>query len=108
MSTPFLGEIMLVAFSIGGPPRGYAFCDGALLAASQMPAHTHFPAAGGAQTTSHPVGNVAANGGAYASAAATQLGQTVAVGANQPHPNMQPFLVLSFVIALQGIFPSRN
>jgi microcystin-dependent protein len=29
-------------------------------------------------------------------------------GGNQPHSNMQPFLVLNFIIALQGIFPSRN
>ena len=29
-------------------------------------------------------------------------------GASQPHPNMQPFTVLNWVIALQGIFPSRN
>jgi microcystin-dependent protein len=30
------------------------------------------------------------------------------VGGSQPHSNMQPFLVLNFVIALTGIFPSRN
>jgi len=30
------------------------------------------------------------------------------VGGNQPHMNMQPFLVLSFCIALQGIFPSQT
>jgi microcystin-dependent protein len=30
------------------------------------------------------------------------------VGGSQAHPNMQPYLVLSFCIALQGIFPSRN
>ncbi len=29
-------------------------------------------------------------------------------GASQAHPNMQPFLSLSFCIALQGIFPSRS
>jgi microcystin-dependent protein len=29
-------------------------------------------------------------------------------GGGQSHSNMQPFLTLSFVIALQGIFPSRN
>jgi len=29
-------------------------------------------------------------------------------GGNQPHPNIQPFLGLNFLIALQGIFPSRN
>jgi microcystin-dependent protein len=29
-------------------------------------------------------------------------------GASQPHENRQPYLVLNFCIALQGIFPSRN
>jgi microcystin-dependent protein len=30
------------------------------------------------------------------------------VGSGQPHTNMAPFLTLTFCIALQGIFPSRN
>jgi len=30
------------------------------------------------------------------------------VGGSQAHQNMQPFLTLTFCIALQGIFPSRN
>ena len=30
------------------------------------------------------------------------------IGGSQPHNNMQPYLVLNFCIALQGIFPSRN
>jgi microcystin-dependent protein len=29
-------------------------------------------------------------------------------GGSQPHDNMSPYLVLNFVIALQGIFPSQN
>ncbi|MGC2125421.1 MAG: tail fiber protein [Xanthobacteraceae bacterium] len=29
-------------------------------------------------------------------------------GSNQPHDNMQPYLVLNFCIALYGIFPSRS
>ncbi|KPV57334.1 tail collar protein [Paenibacillus sp. A3] len=29
------------------------------------------------------------------------------VGGNQPHNNMQPFLVLNYCIALRGIFPPR-
>jgi microcystin-dependent protein len=29
-------------------------------------------------------------------------------GGNLPHNNMQPYLGLNFIIALQGIFPSRN
>lgn len=35
----------------------------------------------------------------------TALSQT---GGSQPHNNMPPYLVLSFIIALQGIFPSRS
>lgn len=29
-------------------------------------------------------------------------------GSNQPHNNLQPLLVVNFIIALSGIFPSRN
>ena len=29
-------------------------------------------------------------------------------GGSQPHENMSPFLVLNFIIALQGVFPSQN
>lgn len=29
-------------------------------------------------------------------------------GGNGPHDNMQPYLAVTFIIALEGIFPSRN
>jgi microcystin-dependent protein len=29
-------------------------------------------------------------------------------GGNQPHDNMPPYLCVSFIIALEGIFPSRS
>jgi microcystin-dependent protein len=29
-------------------------------------------------------------------------------GQNMPHDNMQPYLAVTFIIALEGIFPSRN
>jgi microcystin-dependent protein len=29
-------------------------------------------------------------------------------GGGQPHPNLQPYLVLNWCIALEGICPSRN
>jgi len=29
-------------------------------------------------------------------------------GGSQPHSNTQPYLVLNFIVALQGVFPSRN
>ncbi len=50
-------------------------------------------------------------GGAGFAAAALVAMNTSAistVGGSQSHPNMQPFLTLSFCIALQGIFPSQN
>lgn len=30
------------------------------------------------------------------------------VGGGQPHDNMQPYLVVNFIIALAGIYPSQN
>lgn len=36
------------------------------------------------------------------------LGTSSAAGANQPHNNMQPSIVVNFVIALVGVYPSRN
>jgi len=39
----------------------------------------------------------------------TLLPATVtSIGGSQPHNNMMPYLVLNFIIALQGIFPSQN
>jgi microcystin-dependent protein len=35
-------------------------------------------------------------------------GEIAIGGGNQPHENRQPFLTLNFIIALNGIFPSRN
>jgi microcystin-dependent protein len=29
-------------------------------------------------------------------------------GGGQPHNNMQPYLVISYLIAMQGTYPSRN
>jgi len=82
------------------------------LTQGQMPQHNHMVAASnGAATGSRPANNFPANGGAYA---ATSDGTTMNVamvqnaGGSQPHENRQPYLGLSFIIALQGIFPSRN
>ncbi len=35
-------------------------------------------------------------------------GAVSSVGGNQPHPNMQPYLCVNFIISLFGIFPSPN
>jgi microcystin-dependent protein len=54
-----------------------------------------------------------ASGGSFAgfhqSTNATMDPATIlSTGGNQPHLNMQPYLVLNYCIALQGIFPSPN
>lgn len=52
-----------------------------------------------------------ASGGIYGPPAnlTTLLPTTIAnTGGSQPHENRQPYSVLNFVIALQGIFPSQN
>jgi microcystin-dependent protein len=35
-------------------------------------------------------------------------GSITNTGGSQAHPNMQPYLVLNYIIALLGVFPSRN
>ena len=43
-----------------------------------------------------------------ASLQAMRTGTVANVGGGQAHTNLQPYLVLNFCVALQGIFPSRN
>lgn len=79
----------------------------------EMPAHSHmFSASNATPTQGSPAGNMwASNTGAYSSAApdtAMNPASISNVGGSQPHLNTQPFLVLNFIIALQGIFPSQN
>ena len=46
----------------------------------------------------------------YAATASAQMnaGVIAPAGGSQPHDNMMPYLVVSFIIALEGIYPSRN
>lgn len=83
------------------------------LSIAELPTHTHIANATSATgNASNPTGNVlaAANNLYTAPANLTSLSpSTVAnAGGSQAHLNMQPFLTLSFCIALQGIFPSPN
>ena len=81
------------------------------LTVGQLPAHAHaVRASSSAATTKKPENAWPATGGAYAAAsnttmAATMVGRT---GSGKPLDNRQPYLGLTYVIALQGIFPSRN
>ena len=171
MSEPFLGEIRMFAGNFA--PRGWALCDGQLLAVSQndalfalfgtfyggdgritfglpdlrgripihagtgpgltnrrlgakagqetvtvttqqLPPHTHQLQADNNAANEHIMsGNVLAHapssiyisGGGGATMAAQAIGNT---GGGQPHGDIQPFLCINFIVALIGIFPSRQ
>ena len=163
MATPFLGEIKMISFNF--PPKGWAFCNGQLLAIQQNQAlfailgttyggngqttfalpnlqgrvpvhvgsgvvlgeqggaqtvtlninqigHGHAVNASAAANTNTAAGNFPANAATniYGSGTDTVMAPGIVnnVGGSQPHNNLQPYLVINFVIALQGIFPSRN
>jgi microcystin-dependent protein len=80
----------------------------------QFPQHSHFvQATAVAANSDDPTGNVLGQAGAnvyaaFASPTAMGAQMVTNVGGSQPHNNMMPYLVLNFIIALQGIFPSRN
>ena len=86
----------------------------------QLPTHLHVAQASSTQadqaTLLNPNNNApnilaAVTGAQYVGAQSlTTIEPTsvTSVGGNQPHNNMMPYLVLNFIIALQGIFPSQN
>lgn len=83
------------------------------LSIGEIPTHTHTVQGVNANAaTNVPLGNSLANTTALYHApsnfVAINPGTVANVGGSQAHLNMQPFLVLSFCIALQGIFPSPN
>jgi len=176
MPDPFVGEIKMFAGNFA--PRGFALCDGQLLAVnqnnalfsllgttyggngrttfalpdlrgrvpihegkgqglssralgsksgsetetvtvSQLPAHTHMmQGSTGAAADSSPDDNVpatAAGANLYIqSPAAAEIvamdsdAVVVSSGGNQTHKNIMPFQCINFIIALFGIYPSRN
>jgi microcystin-dependent protein len=86
------------------------------LSISELPTHVHTAAATSAVATT----NTPTNATVLAQSTSSQLYSAPATfvsmapnslsnaGGSQAHLNMQPFLVLTFCIALQGIFPSQN
>jgi microcystin-dependent protein len=87
------------------------------LTSSQLPAHSHVlngssdlanaSVPGGALPAAKPRGGLSR----YATGASDTVmspGSVGVAGGGQPHNNMQPYLVLAWLIALEGIFPSRN
>ena len=127
----FMGRVPVHLGSLAG---GSTYVEGQFsgsesvtLLQTQMPMHTHV-AIGGQQVTSaeggqaSPIGNIPAaipvgdgtdyNAFAPPSAQNGSFGGssvTLSVaGGSQAHSNMQPYLVVNFIIATVGVFPTRN
>lgn len=88
--------------------------EGVTLLTSQMPAHGHLPAAQSAPGNQPlPINNVWAAKQVFEKSAAdiplVAMSSTAvsSAGGNQPHDNLMPFMALTFIIAIQGIFPSQ-
>ncbi|MER9304815.1 tail fiber protein [Mesorhizobium sp. M0293] len=85
------------------------------LSIAEIPMHIHGATASSATGVSNlPANNVLGNStpnllyGPVQNLGAMASGTVTDIGGSQAHLNMQPFLTLSFCIALQGIFPSPN
>lgn len=82
--------------------------------ANETPQHNHLVTAAGAANTAEPAGAFLGGGGAsaFASLLSSAPSMNAAVianaGGSQSHENRQPFLVMNWVVAVQGIFPSQN
>jgi len=84
------------------------------LSIAELPTHTHVASGTNVQADStDPANNLPARATTQIYNSLQQLttlnpATVTNVGGSQAHLNMQPFLTLSFCIALQGIFPSPN
>ncbi len=173
MSEPFVGEIRMFAGNFA--PRGWAFCDGQLLAVSQndalfsllgtiyggdgrttyglpdlrdripihagtgpglsprrlgskggqekvtltvnqLPSHRHgWKASSGAAQQVQPAAHALASGSNIyiQNPSAGSIGNMgsksiTSTGGSRSHSNFQPYLCVHFILALFGIYPSRN
>lgn len=88
--------------------------EGHPLTTSEMPQHTHVPQGSEDDaTTPMPENQVFGRATAPVYGPPTNLTTLGAdavgpTGSGLSHPNMQPYLTLNYIIAIQGLFPSRN
>lgn len=83
------------------------------LGIAELPSHTHVLNASNenADTPVPTAAMLASANNTYTQATglvALAPASVSSIGGSQAHQNMQPFLTLTFCIALQGIFPSQN
>ena len=98
-----------VVGEVGGSPT-------VTLLANQIPVHSHTISGVTAPSASSnsPGGNFLGDGRTLAPYAPAATGTPMAAtaigpaGGNVPHNNLQPYLTLFFIIALQGVYPTRG
>jgi microcystin-dependent protein len=81
----------------------------------QLPTHSHGVSAnnsvGDSNTPQNNVWGLSNEGEQYVVGEPNGTMSTTSitkVGGNQPHDNMMPYLTVSFIIALNGVYPSQN
>lgn len=72
------------------------------LTPNEIPAHVH-----GIQAAPEPHGDPSGNILAAATQEKAGVSHTGPAGGNQPHNNMQPYVAVNYIIATEGIYPSR-
>ena len=87
--------------------------EGVALTEAQMPAHSHaVNVLNDPANNDRPAGDLLARASIYSGSTGSTVAlsdQTIsATGSGQQHENMQPTLCINYIIALQGIFPSRS
>lgn len=94
-----------------GQPGG---AEAIRLTLPQIPSHTHAPRCSDQPGNQQvPSGAVPADEGhagfqLYQTTAEKEMQPTSAAGGDQPHYNLQPFLVVNYCICLDGIYPPRS
>ncbi len=87
------------------------------LTSAMNPTHAHPAGCGGDATTTNPIGgywakdpgNNVAQFSNQAPAGAVMAPDAITIaGGGQPHDNIQPYLCIRYIIALEGIFPTQN
>ena len=104
----------------GSDPSGINYIIGELggvssvtLTGNQIPVHSHPLVAGTNNGTINNPGNAFLAGGQsiYESSTPNQAmnaGALLTQGGSQPHENMQPYLALTWIISLYGIYPTQS
>jgi microcystin-dependent protein len=110
-----------IPIHMGTSPSGTTYQIGEMagteqetLTTNQIPTHTHaLMASNDLPSGNSPAGNVTGQAAtkiyrAGAPSVNLNASSVSPAGGSQPHDNLQPFLVINFIIAVEGTFPSQG